>query len=622
MQRFELSSADPRDPLAPAGSPRRDWLTVLSAPALCTGLLVVLLQVLLLGSLLWRYGVDVPLIDQWSLVEDLGKARAGEWGLAELWRSHNGHRILLPRVILVPTALLTGWNTRYEMVLSLLAACALFALLAWMALLALGARQIARYGLALAALATVVFSLSQWENWLWGIQLCVFLVVSCGVACLVALMKARLGALALLGAMLLALLATVSQAPGLVAWPVGAAILVWRSFAEGRKLVPATVAWCAVGLAVWVLYFLPAPGDATNPGDTSYVLDHPLRTLVFALSVVGAPVASFTGSPWPPDPSVTAPIAGALALGVTAVLAWSWLASDRGQRSRAVLPIAVCAFALSSAALVALGRASMGAPAAMASRYITLMTPFWAVHLVFVVARGWPGGGDQRPGLGAIFARAWTVAVVGGLTASSLASLAMFPSRHTLLVPARQALYEGGPRELLQRLHPEVDQQVIPQMSTLARLRLSVFRDRDEVPAPEPIEGLLTDFRQELRALTTLPDRMAPGEIVRLPIELGNPTAETWSPMARSPNGVNLSYRWLDASTGTVVVRDGHRSFLEAPLEAGQSVVLEAVVQAPESPGAYRLRMSAVQEGVAWFSDRGAPALEHSVEVIDMAPPP
>jgi hypothetical protein len=117
--------------------------------------------------------------------------------------------------------------------------------------------------------------------------------------------------------------------------------------------------------------------------------------------------------------------------------------------------------------------------------------------------------------------------------------------------------------------------------------------------------------------LTTLPDRMAPRELVRLPIELGNPTAATWYPMTHSRYGVNLSYQWLDASTGTVVVRDGERAFLKAPLQEGESVVLEAVVQAPESAGTYRLRMSAVQEGVAWFSDRGARALEHSVEVID-----
>jgi hypothetical protein len=91
--------------------------------------------------------------------------------------------------------------------------------------------------------------------------------------------------------------------------------------------------------------------------------------------------------------------------------------------------------------------------------------------------------------------------------------------------------------------------------------------------------------------------------------------------MAQSRNGVNLSYQWLDASTGALVVRDGHRSFLEAPLEGGESVVLEAVVEAPASPGAYRLRMSAVQEGVAWFSDRGAAALEHSVEVVAVEPP-
>jgi hypothetical protein len=427
-------------------------------------------QALLVAYVIWRYSVDVPFLDQWSLVEDMAKLHAGEWGLTDLWRSHNGHRIVVPRLVLVPLALLSGWDTRLELVLNAVAATASFLLLAFLAKGVLGTRDLGRYALAVAALGGVVYSLAQWENWLWGIQLCVFMVVSFGLASLAALTVPGRGFLVL--ALALAALASLSQAPGLMVWPAGVVGLAWRRRASGQGDWKAMLAWCAAGLALFVAYFTTAPGDSSNPGELGFVLRQPVRVLVFALTVVGAPVTSFTGSAWPPNASTVSPIAGALGIAATALVTWHSLASRRSTGdSTAGFALAACTFGLLAAALVALGRSSMGAPAAMASRYVTLMTPFWAGHLVLAIAWAWPSGGER----GSPLLRGWIALVLCGLTISSLSSLDTFPGRQATLLPTRAALAADGPTELLRRLHPATD-YVRAWSTVLRRLRLSVFR--------------------------------------------------------------------------------------------------------------------------------------------------
>jgi hypothetical protein len=68
------------------------------------------------------------------------------------------------------------------------------------------------------------------------------------------------------------------------------------------------------------------------------------------------------------------------------------------------------------------------------------------------------------------------------------------------------------------------------------------------------------------------------------------------------PHPVALGFRWFCAATGAAVL-DSDRCQLERPLRPGASVTLDARVNAPWEPGDYELRISPVQELVAWFDD-------------------
>jgi hypothetical protein len=85
---------------------------------------------------------------------------------------------------------------------------------------------------------------------------------------------------------------------------------------------------------------------------------------------------------------------------------------------------------------------------------------------------------------------------------------------------------------------------------------------------------------------------------------------------ARNANPVNLSYHWIDVSDGSVVVFDGERTALSPGLPAGEKGQFQAMVLAPERAARYVLRITLVQEGVAWFDDASSSVFEDRKMVV------
>ena len=66
-------------------------------------------------ALVLRHGVNVPFWDQWELVGLLAAASDGTLTWAEIFRQHNEHRMVFPKIIMLALAALTGWNVVGEM---------------------------------------------------------------------------------------------------------------------------------------------------------------------------------------------------------------------------------------------------------------------------------------------------------------------------------------------------------------------------------------------------------------------------------------------------------------------------------------------------------------------------
>jgi hypothetical protein len=103
-----------------------------------------------------------------------------------------------------------------------------------------------------------------------------------------------------------------------------------------------------------------------------------------------------------------------------------------------------------------------------------------------------------------------------------------------------------------------------------------------------------------------------------VPVTVTNTGQGTFPTTSSFP--VNLGYHWYN-SAGVAVVWDGARTKLPGDLASGQSVSLNATVAAPTTPGTYSLRFDLVQEGVSWFSLKGATATNFTVNVAGQVTP-
>jgi hypothetical protein len=81
------------------------------------------------------------------------------------------------------------------------------------------------------------------------------------------------------------------------------------------------------------------------------------------------------------------------------------------------------------------------------------------------------------------------------------------------------------------------------------------------------------------------------------------------------PTPVHISYHWIDALTKAVIIYDGERTLMTSALGASESGEFGVSVRAPGKCGGYVLRITIVQEGVAWFDEKDSQVYA-DVEII------
>jgi hypothetical protein len=132
------------------------------------------------------------------------------------------------------------------------------------------------------------------------------------------------------------------------------------------------------------------------------------------------------------------------------------------------------------------------------------------------------------------------------------------------------------------------------------------------VPVTPAKQAPLKEFAAEVLTTAKL-ESLKPAETVTVPVTVKNTGKENWPPPADKP--INFAYHWLDETGQKMIVQDGIRTALPQGLAAGGQINLQAQVQAPDQPGKYILRLTLVQEIVAWFEDKGMKPLDLTVTV-------
>jgi hypothetical protein len=137
----------------------------------------------------------------------------------------------------------------------------------------------------------------------------------------------------------------------------------------------------------------------------------------------------------------------------------------------------------------------------------------------------------------------------------------------------------------------------------------------DEVARWWPDRAVVeSDYAARMRAISP-PSALAGGIRVVLDVEVTNSGGHVWPATAldRSGHPLTVSYHWRH-DDGAMAQWEGLRSPVPCRLAPGGSALAELRVSTPREPGAYRLCLDLVHEGVRWFG------LDESVP-ISIGPP-
>ncbi len=91
-------------------------------------------------------------------------------------------------------------------------------------------------------------------------------------------------------------------------------------------------------------------------------------------------------------------------------------------------------------------------------------------------------------------------------------------------------------------------------------------------------------------------------QTVTVPVTLANYGQMTWSANGVLP--IHVSYHWLSSTQSLYLVFEGLRTQLPHDVAPGETVSVNAIVQAPPRPGDYRLQWDLVHENVTWFEGK------------------
>jgi hypothetical protein len=130
---------------------------------------------------------------------------------------------------------------------------------------------------------------------------------------------------------------------------------------------------------------------------------------------------------------------------------------------------------------------------------------------------------------------------------------------------------------------------------------LGVDQPRSLWPCGDPLPW--SDFRCGVAC--KIPATWVAGELVELSVRLTNRSTSFFTTALPAP--VYVSYKWSDLETGRYLdERRAFRSKLPRTIFPAESVDMTVLIVAPERVGKALLKITLIQEGVAWFDDQAA----------------
>lgn len=142
-------------------------------------------------------------------------------------------------------------------------------------------------------------------------------------------------------------------------------------------------------------------------------------------------------------------------------------------------------------------------------------------------------------------------------------------------------------------------------------------------PVKQKAAGPLPDsgFKAEIRALHA-PERLRPGQVSVINIKVKNTSDLIWwqrggETTDRSDNKFHIAAgnKWFDKDGKMTSETEGHNG-IPKDLKPGEETEMTLQITAPKQPGEWLMELDMVQEGVAWFHEKGSPTTRVKVQVV------
>ena len=329
--------------------------------------------VVFMAVMMWPFYTPVFFVDQWTFLQDL-IANHGRYSMALLWKQHNEHRMLFPKLFYL-TDLYLFHGTNVFLLLSIF--CLQLAHLTWLGVVYYRVGQLSggAWRTAIGITAVCLFGYAQWENFLHGFQVQMILaffaetvsITSLGMYHLSQDEFGRRNTKLLLLSWAAAIIATLSLTNGLLLWPVLLVLgLIWGF---GRRIIVATAFLGAAVIALWRIGYSAPELEHTIP---------PVMGLARFVLLLHAGSWSFLGLRY-------GTVLAALAIPAT-VCALLWVLWKRRGDVFAVSLLTLCAFLLASSFMTAVGRLKYGEEYGLSqSRYQSGALLFWCCLSILLV---------------------------------------------------------------------------------------------------------------------------------------------------------------------------------------------------------------------------------------------
>jgi hypothetical protein len=128
-------------------------------------------------------------------------------------------------------------------------------------------------------------------------------------------------------------------------------------------------------------------------------------------------------------------------------------------------------------------------------------------------------------------------------------------------------------------------------------------------------------FKAEVSLVEPLP-KLRTGQKETVSIKVKNASDVTWWPIGgettdRKDNKYYIAAgnRWLDKDGKLTTEMEGHNA-IPKPLKPGEETDMTLLVTAPKTPGEYIFNLDLVQEGVAWFEEKGSTTTKVKVTIV------